>query len=119
MREQSHTWQMSTPKETRNSIQQLNQTENGETEAQLHEALETITKKGAGVRNMSKKLDTLEIELGYYEEQATEAAANEEKHKVKFDEVVHKLKSLEAQLAETQNKVDLFQNRERKLDYCQ
>jgi chromosome segregation ATPase len=84
------------------------ESKNGDTEVKLHEALETIAQREAEVKDLSKKLDALEIELGYYEEQATEAAANEENHKVKFDEAVHKLKNLEAQLAETQNKVELF-----------
>jgi golgin subfamily A member 4 len=35
---------------------------------------------------LCKKLDAFEIELGYYEEQVTEVAP-EENHKVKFDEV--------------------------------
>uniref|UniRef100_A0ACD5UTP7 Uncharacterized protein n=1 Tax=Avena sativa TaxID=4498 RepID=A0ACD5UTP7_AVESA len=84
------------------------ESKNGETEAKLHEALEAIAQREAEVKDLSKKLDALEIELGYYEEQATEAAANEENHKVNFDEAVHKLKNLESQLAETQNKVELF-----------
>jgi chromosome segregation ATPase len=46
--------------------------------------------------------------LGYYEEQATEAAAAEENHKDKFDEASQKIKILEEQLAETHSKLEHF-----------
>jgi golgin subfamily A member 4 len=46
--------------------------------------------------------------LGYYKEQATEAAAAEENRKVKFDEASQKIKILEEQLAETQSKLEHF-----------
>jgi chromosome segregation ATPase len=84
------------------------ESKNEEIEAQLREALETIAQKEGEVKELSKKLDALEIELGYYEEQATEAAAAEENHKVKFDEASQKIKILEEQLEETQSKVEHF-----------
>jgi golgin subfamily A member 4 len=84
------------------------ESKNEEIEAQFRETLETIARKEAEVKDLSEKLDALEIELGYYEEQATEAAATEENHKVKYDEAAQKIKSLEEQLAEAQRKVEHF-----------
>jgi golgin subfamily A member 4 len=84
------------------------ESKNEEIGAQFREALETISQKEGEVNESCKKLDALEIELGYYKEQATEAAAAEENRKVKFDEASQKIKILEEQLAETHSKVEHF-----------
>jgi chromosome segregation ATPase len=82
-----HTWIL--------EVQSAAESKNQEIEAQHREALETITQKEPEVKALSEKLDTLEIELGYYNQQATEAAATDENHNVKYDKAAQKIKGLE------------------------